>query len=85
MDCFLVLFHAGDRPADPPGDFSDTSVSLGETAFIVGAQNKTTDEVAEAFKLCADGGPSGIVVKMENYSGCGPANVIEKFAAMRGQ
>ena len=84
MDCFLVLFHAGNRPESPPDDFKETSVSLGDNAFIIGAQNKTTEEVADAFKLCTDAGPSGIVVKMENYSGCGPANVVEKFAAMRG-
>ena len=84
MDCFLVLFHAGGRPDSPPDDFSETSVALGDNAFIVGAQNKTSEEVAAAFDLCA-AGPSGLVVKMEYYSGCAPANVVEKFAAMRDQ
>lgn len=84
MDCFLVLFHAGDRPGSPPDEFSKTSIALGDNAFIVGAQNKTSEEVAVAFDLCADG-PSGLVVKMDYYSGCANSNVVEKFAAMRNQ
>jgi hypothetical protein len=81
------MFTSIDSPPPVPDVFSDDHVAVGDRAYIVASDEMTTDEIAKAFNMCSYDQPddfiSGLVIKMDLYSGCGDQKVVEKFSLLR--
>ena len=75
MKCILIVFE-GDRPPPPRNgqhDLISSGVKVipyGKSAYVVGVEDKTIDDVVKLFKLCGRNQPAAMVVELTTYRGC---------------
>ena len=76
MRCILIVFE-DERPPNTKGASglkgrkSGEVVPYGQSAYVVPANGRTTDDVLKEFDSCGGQKNAAIAVVMETYSGCG--------------
>ena len=72
MKCILIVFE-DKRPPPPRNDRLSSSVKVipyGKSAYVVGVEDMTIDDVMKLFKLCGHEQPTAMAVEMGTYRGC---------------
>lgn len=85
MQCYLVLFVNTGRPELPKPFTKETTVEIGDNAYIVGNNTMTTGDIAKAFGMCTEAEDSrwGLVVKLDVFSGCDAQEVVERVGILQ--
>lgn len=76
LEQFLVVFFDNDRLPVPDG--ISHSIAIGDNAYVVSAPGLTAKEVRDAFGMLSEHHSSGIVVRMDTFSGVVDSHVIEE-------